>query len=80
MKTFKRIFYPLYIVTIILVAIVSFDIMESLTVLQSWGFWKYFNDLPFIGRNLILFLSLLMVVELVIENIVIRQLKRTVRS
>ena len=69
MKKFKIFFYPLYIFVIILVLMISFNIYDSLELFKRWGWFKYFSDLPFMIRNLMVFLTILMAVELVIENI-----------
>lgn len=75
MKKFKRIFYPIYLIVIILVLIVSFNIYESLELFKIWGWFKYFSDLPYMGRDLLVFLCVLMMVELVAENVHIARLK-----
>ena len=75
MKKFKRIFYPIYLIVIVLVLIVSFNIYESLELFKIWGWFKYFSDLPYMGRDLMIFLCALMLVELVAENIHIARLK-----
>lgn len=69
MKKFKTFFYPLYIIVVILVLLVSLNIFESLELFKKWGFFKYFSDLPYMARDLLVFLSLLMVVELISENV-----------
>lgn len=67
MKKFKLIFYPIYLLTIVAVLVLSADIYTSLDVMQQWGWYRYFSDLPLMGRNLLIFLCALMVVELVIQ-------------
>ena len=69
MKKFKTFFYPIYILVIIMVLMISFNIYDSLELFKRWGWFKYFSDLPFMIRNLMVFLTFLMAVELVIENI-----------
>jgi len=68
MRKFKLVFYPIYILTILFVLIISFDIMGTLEVMMKIGVFKYFSDLPYLGRNMLLFLSGLMLVELVVAN------------
>lgn len=75
MKKFKRIFYPIYLIVIVLVLIVSFNIYEALELFKIWGWFKYFSDLPYMGRDLMIFLCALMLVELVAENVHIARLK-----
>ena len=77
MRKFKSVFYPIYILTIVLVVIMSFNIYESLELLREWGWFKYFSDLPFIGRNLLLFLCGLMAIELAVENVAIFTWRRS---
>ena len=69
MKKFKRIFYPIYLVVITFVLIISFNIYDSLELFKQWGWFRYFSDLPFMVRDLLVFMCLLMVVELVSENV-----------
>jgi cell division protein FtsL len=69
MKKFKQIFYPIYLVVILLVLIMTFNIYDALELFKVWGWFKYFSDLPYMARNLLVFLCLLMVVELIAENI-----------
>lgn len=75
MKKFKQIFYPIYILAVIFVLLVSFNIYDSLELFKKWGWFRYFSDLPYMVRDLMVFLSLLMVVELVLENIQMIRLK-----
>ena len=75
MKKFKRIFYPIYLVIIALVLIISFNIYEALELFKIWAWFKYFSDLPYMGRDLMIFLCLLMIIELVAENIHIARMK-----
>lgn len=75
MKKFKSIFYPLYLVVVILVLTISFNIFESLELFKKWGLFKYFSDLPYMARDLLIFLTALMVIELIAENIHLRSIK-----
>ena len=77
MKKIKLIFYPIYLLTIIAVLLLSADIYTSLDLMQQWGWFRYFSDLPLLGRNLLLFLCGLMVVELAIQYISAAQLRKT---
>jgi hypothetical protein len=69
MKKFKSIFYPIYLVVVVLVLTISFNIFESLELFKKWGLFKYFSDLPYMARDLLIFLSALMVIELIAENV-----------
>lgn len=75
MRKFKRIFYPIYLVVIVLVLVISFNIYEALELFKVWGWFKYFSDLPYMGRDLMIFLCVLMLVEIVAENFQIADLK-----
>ncbi len=80
MKKFRAIFYPIYLLTIIAVIVLSININESLMLLKEMGWVRYFSDLPYYGRNLLLFLSGLMLVEFVVNNIQIIRLKKSIKS
>jgi hypothetical protein len=80
MKRFKTIFYTIYIITIFLVLLISYNIYESLELFKKIGWYKYFSDLPFIGRNLLYYLSGLMVLEIIVENISLFGKKRKISS
>ncbi len=68
MKRFKTIFYPVYLIVIVLVLLIAFNIYDSLELFKRWGWYRYFSDLPIMGRNLLVFLCLLMTTEIAIEN------------
>jgi uncharacterized protein YqgQ len=69
MKRIKRIFYPIYFVVVFIVLMISFNIYDSLELFKEWGWFRYFSDLPYMVRDLMVFLCVLMMVELVLENI-----------
>ncbi|MFY0688111.1 MAG: hypothetical protein JXQ90_13150 [Cyclobacteriaceae bacterium] len=75
MKKFKTIFYIIYLVTVAVIVVMSINIYESLEVLKQWGWYKYFTDLPFIGRNLLLVLCTLMIIEMILENIALFRMR-----
>lgn len=77
MKKFKLIFYPIYLLTIIAVLLISADIYTSLDLMQQWGWFRYFSDLPLMGRNLLLFLSGMMLVELIIQYITASRVQKS---
>ncbi|MFT4736611.1 MAG: hypothetical protein ACI8QD_000010 [Cyclobacteriaceae bacterium] len=68
MKKFKQTFYPIYLIVIVLVLVIAFNIYEALELFKTWGWFRYFSDLPYMGRDLMVFLCLLMGVELIAEN------------
>ncbi len=80
MKKFKTFFYPIYVIVIIMVLMISFNIYDSLELFKRWGWFKYFSDLPFMIRNLMVFLTFLMAIEIVIENISLLQTRSRNRS
>ncbi len=71
MKRFKTFFYPVYIITIIFVLMMAFNIYDTLELFKRWGWFKYFSDLPFMVRDMMVFLTLLMSIELILENFAI---------
>lgn len=79
MKTFKLIFYPIYILITLSVIWISVDIFHALEIFQSWGWFKYFSELPSLGRNLLIVLSALLVIELVIENLHLKASKKQLK-
>lgn len=79
MKTFKLIFYPIYILITLTVIWISFDMYHALEIFQSWGWFKYFSELPGLGKNLLLVLSALLVVELIVENLHLKSNKKQLR-
>jgi uncharacterized protein YqgQ len=75
MKKFKQIFYPTYLIVVVLVLIIAFNIYDALELFKQWGWFKYFSDLPYMGRDLMVFLCVLMLAEIVAENYHIATLK-----
>ncbi|MDH5610535.1 MAG: hypothetical protein OEY56_13740, partial [Cyclobacteriaceae bacterium] len=71
----KYVFYPIYVIVIFLVLLISFNIYDALDLFKQWGWFEYFSDLPYLGRDLLIFLCGLMIVELVIENVHIIKVK-----
>lgn len=76
MRKIKLVFYPVYIISILAVLFISFNIVESINWLQQIGWIRYISDLPYLGRNLLLFLSSLMIIEFIIQNIHVSKLKK----
>lgn len=80
MKRFKYIFYPIYLVITVATLWVAFDIFHALEIFQSWGWFKYFSELPGLGRNLLWTLCGLMIIEFVVENIQLRTNKKQLKA
>jgi len=81
MKLFKALFYIVYIPSIVIVLLISINLYDALDLFKDWGWFKYFSDLPVLGRKLLYTLCALMTLELIVENIytnrIARQLKDT---
>lgn len=69
MKKFRYIFYAVYLITAVLVIFMSIYIYESLDLFKKIGWYKYFSDLPILVRNLLFFISFLMLIEFVFGGI-----------
>jgi hypothetical protein len=68
MKKLKYIFYPVYLLTILMLIVLSVDIQESILFLQKVGLIRYFSDIPMLGRNLLIFLAAMMSIELLLQG------------
>jgi uncharacterized membrane protein len=75
MRNFKRIFYPLYLGVLILILFIFLYTSEILAFFQEWGFWENEQTLPVIGGPMIIFLSVLMGIAFITENLHISKLK-----
>lgn len=69
MKKLKYIFYPIYLLTILLLVVISADIEQSISFLQQVGVIRYFSDIPLLGRNLLIFLAVLMSIEFFLQSL-----------
>ena len=49
-----------------------------LETIQNWGYWLDLKQLPVIGANLILLLSVLMLLEVIIQKFTINKLKNKI--
>ena len=79
MKKFKRIFYPIYLIMTIWMIYFTIDSLMNMEQTLAWFNEKFSAQSgPFWVMLLYLVMSLLMLVELVVENIHIRQLKRDI--
>lgn len=80
MKIFKLIFYPIYIVITLVTLWVAFDMFEALEILKAWGWFKYFSELPILGRNLLWVLGTLLIIEFVIENLHLKKDRKRLKA
>lgn len=78
MKKFKYIFYAVYLITAVLVIFMSIYIYESLDLFKKIGWYKYFSDLPIMVRNLLFYISFLMLIEFVFGGILRLMQKRKI--
>ena len=51
-----------------------------LETIQDWGYWLALKQLPVIGANLILLLSMLMLLEVIVQKFTINKLKNKIRE
>lgn len=76
MKKFKRIFYPIYIIVTVWMLYFCIDSLMNLEKTRVWYNEKFSSESgPAWVLLLFLLMSILMLVEVVIENIQIRRLK-----
>ncbi len=80
MKTLKILFYIVYISSILLVLVISINLYEALDLFKDWGWFKYFSDLPVLGRNLLYGLSALMTLELIFENLYLKNVRKELKA
>ena len=80
MKLFKVIIYLIYVPSIVLVLMISINLYEALDLFKDWGWFKYFSDLPVLGRKLLYALCGLMTLELIIENIYVIKVSKQLRT
>ena len=65
MKKFKRFFYPIYILVAIFAVLGAYNV----DLVMRWGWVEGFSQLFKVGRNMVVLLCVMMLVELIIENI-----------
>lgn len=80
MKTFKLIFYPIYVLITLVVIWISIDMYHALEIFQSLGWFKYFSEIPGLGRNLLYVLSALLVIEIIVENLHLKARNKQLRA
>jgi hypothetical protein len=78
MRKFKLFFYPIYLIVVGLVLAMSLNIFHTLELFKQWGLFKYFSDLPYMARDLLVFMCTLMLIEIVIENFQLFSLRNRV--
>ena len=71
MTKFKNAFLILYLVAAISSIMMIYYKAIILETLQNWGYWLGLKQLPVIGANLILLLSVLMLLEVVVQKFTI---------
>ena len=75
---FKNAFLILYLVAAISSIMMIYYKAIILETLQNWGYWLGLKQLPVIGANLILLLSVLMLLEVVVQKFTINKLKNKI--
>ena len=78
MTKFKNAFLILYLVAAISSIMMIYYKAIILETLQNWGYWLGLKQLPVIGANLILLLSVLMLLEVVVQKFTINKLKNKI--
>ena len=78
MTNFKNAFLILYLVAAISSIMMIYYKAIILETLQNWGYWLGLKQLPVIGANLILLLSVLMLLEVVVQKFTINKLKNKI--
>ncbi|MAJ51903.1 MAG: hypothetical protein CMB82_09855 [Flammeovirgaceae bacterium] len=78
MTKFKKAFLILYLVAAISSILMIYYKVILLETAQNWGYWLDFKQLPMIGTNLILLLSVLMLLEVIVQKFTISKLKNTI--
>ncbi|WP_258102958.1 hypothetical protein [Marinoscillum sp. MHG1-6] len=77
MKKFKLIFYPIYVLAMLVVLYYSIDILANMDAYkEKVPIHMVFKDIPVYALSIYILLSLIMVVELVAENLHIIKLKK----
>ena len=80
MTKLKTPFFILYLMTAISAIMMVYYEAVLLVIVQNWGYWLELKQLPLIGANLILFLSVLMLLELIIQKITTNKLKNKIKE
>ena len=80
MTKLKTAFFILYLVAPFSAIMMVYYEAILLVTVQNWGYWLELKQLPLIGANLILFLSALMLLELIIQKITINKLKNKINE
>ena len=76
----KNAFLILYLVAAISSIIMIYYEATILEIIQDWGYWLALKQLPVIGANLILLLSMLMLLEVIVQKFTINKLKIKIRE
>ena len=79
MKKFKLFFYPIYLIFALGMIYFSFDSLLNMEPMLNWLNEKFtLENQPIWIMSLLLFLGTLMVTEMIIENIQIKQVKEEI--
>ena len=76
----KNAFLILYLVAAISSIIMIYYEATILEIIQDWGYWLALKQLPVIGANLILLLSVLMLLEVIVQKFTINKLKNKIKE
>lgn len=84
MRKFKLFFYPIYLITALVVVYFSFDILVNLDAYKEditlEDFTFYTKKVPVYITSAFIFIGLLMLVEIVSENLQIMRLKSRLKK
>ncbi len=80
MRTARIFFYVIYVASIIAVLLISINLYDALDVFRDWGWYKYFSDLPVLGRKLLYILCFLMTAEIIVENVYFAQERKKLKE
>ena len=76
----KNAFLNLYLVAAISSIIMIYYEATILEIIQDWGYWLALKQLPVIGANLFLLLSMLMLLEVIVQKFTINKLKNKIKE
>jgi hypothetical protein len=80
MIKFKNAFLILYLAAAISSIMMIYYEAIILETIQDWGYWLALKQPPVIGANLILLLSVLMLLEVIVQKFTINKLKIKIRE
>ena len=80
MIKFKNAFLILYLAAAISSIMMIYYEAIILETIQDWGYWLALKQPPVIGANLILLLSVLMLLEVIVQKFTINKLKNKIKE